>query len=220
MTCCTPKVPRHQDDEHRHALPLARAARALQALQRFWTTSESHDRVWICRRLDIARHWKATHPLTPGPLSYGPEPGGPERGEPGRLRAPARRRLRALALDCRARSRPPTRWWLGPKPSWSERLSRWSREASEAEAPGRGRQKSRPAPGQLRGQSRRRRGVGSAQQRAGNDEWPANRPGPKGWSRKGRSGVAPLVRGYPDGALRPARPLRGPTRAWISPPTP
>jgi hypothetical protein len=21
-----------------------------------------HDRVWICRRVDIARHWVATHP--------------------------------------------------------------------------------------------------------------------------------------------------------------
>ena len=26
------------------------------------TTSRKHDRVWICRRLDIARHWIATHP--------------------------------------------------------------------------------------------------------------------------------------------------------------
>ncbi|HEX6017164.1 MAG TPA: allantoinase PuuE [Burkholderiaceae bacterium] len=32
------------------------------ALQRFLDHIEAHDRVWICRRIDIARHWKATHP--------------------------------------------------------------------------------------------------------------------------------------------------------------
>ncbi|MDB5410391.1 MAG: allantoinase [Rhodospirillales bacterium] len=32
------------------------------ALQRFLDHVERHDKVWICRRLDIARHWHATHP--------------------------------------------------------------------------------------------------------------------------------------------------------------
>ncbi len=34
-----------------------------KALQRFLDHIESHDRVWVCRRIDIARHWKATHPF-------------------------------------------------------------------------------------------------------------------------------------------------------------
>jgi len=33
------------------------------ALQRFLDHIESHDRVWVCRRIDIARHWKGTHPF-------------------------------------------------------------------------------------------------------------------------------------------------------------
>ena len=32
------------------------------ALQRFLDHIEAHDRVWVCRRIDIARHWQATHP--------------------------------------------------------------------------------------------------------------------------------------------------------------
>ena len=32
------------------------------ALQRFLDHVERHDRVWICRRIDIARHWIARHP--------------------------------------------------------------------------------------------------------------------------------------------------------------
>ncbi|MBC7437170.1 MAG: allantoinase PuuE [Bdellovibrionales bacterium] len=34
------------------------------ALQKFLDHVQSHERVWICRRVDIARHWKATHPFT------------------------------------------------------------------------------------------------------------------------------------------------------------
>lgn len=34
-----------------------------RALQRFLDYIEQHDRVWVCRRLDIARHWKAEHPF-------------------------------------------------------------------------------------------------------------------------------------------------------------
>jgi len=32
------------------------------ALERFLDYVATHDRVWICRRVDIARHWIATHP--------------------------------------------------------------------------------------------------------------------------------------------------------------
>ncbi len=33
------------------------------ALQKFLDHVQRHDRVWICRRIDIARHWKQTHPF-------------------------------------------------------------------------------------------------------------------------------------------------------------
>ncbi|WHZ10304.1 MAG: Uricase (urate oxidase) [Burkholderiaceae bacterium] len=32
------------------------------ALQRFLDHIARHDKVWVCRRIDIARHWKQTHP--------------------------------------------------------------------------------------------------------------------------------------------------------------
>lgn len=32
------------------------------ALQRFLDYAEGHDKVWICRRVDIARHWRERHP--------------------------------------------------------------------------------------------------------------------------------------------------------------
>jgi len=35
------------------------------ALQRFLDHIARHDRVWVCRRIDLARHWKATHPFNP-----------------------------------------------------------------------------------------------------------------------------------------------------------
>ncbi len=35
------------------------------ALQRFLDHVARHDRVWICRRVDIARHWHTSHPPTP-----------------------------------------------------------------------------------------------------------------------------------------------------------
>lgn len=44
-----------------HCRLLGRPGRIV-ALQRFLDHIARHDRVWICRRLDIARHWKATHP--------------------------------------------------------------------------------------------------------------------------------------------------------------
>jgi allantoinase len=34
----------------------------LAALERFLDHVQSHDAVWICRRIDIARHWMAHHP--------------------------------------------------------------------------------------------------------------------------------------------------------------
>ena len=44
-----------------HARLLGRPGR-LRGLQRLLDHIEQHDRVWICRRLDLARHWMATHP--------------------------------------------------------------------------------------------------------------------------------------------------------------
>ena len=49
-----------EDAQHRHALPAARAAGRFRALQRFLDHVQQHDHVWICRRIDIARHWAAT----------------------------------------------------------------------------------------------------------------------------------------------------------------
>ena len=37
------------------------------ALKRFVDYVQAHDRVWVARRLDIARHWIATHPWHPAP---------------------------------------------------------------------------------------------------------------------------------------------------------
>jgi peptidoglycan/xylan/chitin deacetylase (PgdA/CDA1 family) len=45
-----------------HCRLLGRPGR-ITALQRFLDHIQSHDKVWVARRLDIARHWKATHPL-------------------------------------------------------------------------------------------------------------------------------------------------------------
>ena len=47
-----------------HCRLLGRPGR-FRALQRFLDHLERHDRVWICRRVDIARHWIVTHPPTP-----------------------------------------------------------------------------------------------------------------------------------------------------------
>ena len=37
----------------------------MRALQRFLDHVQGHDRVWVARRIDIARHWQATHPFDP-----------------------------------------------------------------------------------------------------------------------------------------------------------
>ncbi len=44
-----------------HCRLLGRPGR-FAALQRFLDHLEKHDRVWICRRIDIARHWQQRHP--------------------------------------------------------------------------------------------------------------------------------------------------------------
>ena len=45
-----------------HCRLLGRPGR-IGALQRFLDHVQKHDRVWICKRIDVARHWKATHPF-------------------------------------------------------------------------------------------------------------------------------------------------------------
>jgi allantoinase len=45
-----------------HCRLLGRPGR-MRALQRFLDHVQRHDRVWITRRIDIARHWKAEHPF-------------------------------------------------------------------------------------------------------------------------------------------------------------
>ncbi|MGH8809307.1 MAG: allantoinase, partial [Noviherbaspirillum sp.] len=44
-----------------HCRLLGRPGR-FRALQRFLDYVQSHDKVWICRRIDIANHWINTHP--------------------------------------------------------------------------------------------------------------------------------------------------------------
>ena len=34
-----------------------------RALQRFLDHVQAHDHVWVCRRVDIARHWRSVHPF-------------------------------------------------------------------------------------------------------------------------------------------------------------
>ncbi|MCE1244552.1 allantoinase PuuE [Oryzomicrobium sp.] len=47
-----------------HCRLLGRPGR-FKALQRFLDHIEKHDRVWVCRRVDIARHWIRHHPYLP-----------------------------------------------------------------------------------------------------------------------------------------------------------
>jgi allantoinase len=46
-----------------HCRLVGRPGRFL-ALQRFLDHVARHDRAWVCRRIDIARHWKAVHPYS------------------------------------------------------------------------------------------------------------------------------------------------------------
>ena len=45
-----------------HCRLLGRPGR-MRALQRFLDHVQAHERVWIARRIDIARHWRDTHPF-------------------------------------------------------------------------------------------------------------------------------------------------------------
>ncbi|WP_441933288.1 allantoinase PuuE [Massilia sp. 2TAF26] len=47
-----------------HCRLLGRPGR-FRALQRFLDHVQQHDRVWVARRIDIARHWKQAHPYDP-----------------------------------------------------------------------------------------------------------------------------------------------------------
>ena len=47
-----------------HCRLAGRPAR-IASLARFLDYVQKHDRVWICRRIDIARHWIARHPFRP-----------------------------------------------------------------------------------------------------------------------------------------------------------
>jgi allantoinase len=48
-----------------HCRLLGRPGRFL-ALQRFLDHVAAHDRVWVARRVEIARHWRAVHPFSAG----------------------------------------------------------------------------------------------------------------------------------------------------------
>ena len=48
-----------------HCRLLGRPGRIV-ALQRFMDHVARHEAVWVCRRIDIAEHWRATHPFDPG----------------------------------------------------------------------------------------------------------------------------------------------------------
>jgi len=52
-----------------HCRLLGRPGR-LRALQKFLDHVEKHDRVWVCRRIDIARHWRAIHPARHGKSAH------------------------------------------------------------------------------------------------------------------------------------------------------
>ena len=47
-----------------HCRLLGRPGR-LRALQRFLDHVQQHDRVWVARRIDIARHWLKHQPYKP-----------------------------------------------------------------------------------------------------------------------------------------------------------
>jgi peptidoglycan/xylan/chitin deacetylase (PgdA/CDA1 family) len=44
-----------------HCRLIGKPAR-FQALKRFVDYALSHDKVWVARRVDIARHWRTHHP--------------------------------------------------------------------------------------------------------------------------------------------------------------
>ena len=46
-----------------HCRLVGRPGRAA-ALERFLDYVQAHEAVWVCRRIDIARHWRERHPAT------------------------------------------------------------------------------------------------------------------------------------------------------------
>jgi peptidoglycan/xylan/chitin deacetylase (PgdA/CDA1 family) len=44
-----------------HCRLLGRPGR-FRGLQRFLDHVQAHDKVWVCRRIDIARHWRSRFP--------------------------------------------------------------------------------------------------------------------------------------------------------------
>lgn len=60
-----------EGDEHPSMMSIGMHCRLLgrpgrmRALQRFLDHVQKHDRVWVTRRIDIARHWKSVHPFDP-----------------------------------------------------------------------------------------------------------------------------------------------------------
>ncbi|UDM52353.1 allantoinase PuuE [Cupriavidus sp. MP-37] len=54
-----------------HCRLLGRPGR-FRALQRFLDYVQGHDKVWICRRVDIARHWAQVHPFEAASAAAGP----------------------------------------------------------------------------------------------------------------------------------------------------
>ena len=58
-----------------HCRLLGRPGR-MKSLQRFLDYIQGHDKVWICRRLEIAQHWRQTHPAPAMPaMATLPKPG-------------------------------------------------------------------------------------------------------------------------------------------------
>ena len=53
-----------------HCRLVGRPGRAA-ALARFLDYVQGHARVWLCRRLDIANHWRVHHPYSPSPSACG-----------------------------------------------------------------------------------------------------------------------------------------------------
>jgi putative urate catabolism protein len=53
-----------------HCRLVGRPGRAA-ALARFLDYVQGHERVWLCRRLDIAHHWRVHHPYSPSPSTCG-----------------------------------------------------------------------------------------------------------------------------------------------------
>ena len=52
-----------------HCRLLGRPGR-MRSLQKFLDYVQMHSYVWICRRIDIARHWRAVHPYQPDATSF------------------------------------------------------------------------------------------------------------------------------------------------------